>query len=147
MFAQLESLAPTERTSLAAGLRNFMACNTGPGVVVLLTDLMDKQGYAEALRYLAAGRLETYVVHVLSAEELRPDLEGELRLVDCEDAEAIDVTVGGPLLKAYDRTLQAYLAEAREFCARRGLNYLLIDNGTSVERIVVEMLRRQGLVR
>jgi hypothetical protein len=116
-------------------------------VVVLISDLMDKQGYEDALRYLAARRMDVYVVHVLSREELRPDVQGDLRLIDCEDDEAIEVTVGEPLLKAYDRTLQTYLAEAREFCRRRGLNYLLIDNGTSVERVVVDMLRRQGLVR
>jgi hypothetical protein len=147
MFAHLEGLRPTEKTSLVDGVRNFGLRNSGRGVVVLISDLMDKQGYEDALRYLAARRMDVYVVHVLSREELRPDVQGDLRLIDCEDDEAIEVTVGEPLLKAYDRTLQTYLAEAREFCRRRGLNYLLIDNGTSVERVVVDMLRRQGLVR
>ena len=64
-----------------------------------------------------------------------------------EDDEAIEVTVGDPLLKAYERTLATFLADAREFCGRRGLNYLFIDNGTPVERVVVDLLRRQGLVR
>lgn len=147
MFAHLEGLRPTEKTSLVDGVRNFGLRNSGRGVVVLISDLMDKQGYEDALRYLAARRMDVYVVHVLSREELRPDVQGDLRLIDCEDDEAIEVTVGEPLLKAYDRTLQTFLAEAREFCRRRGLNYLLIDNGTSVERVVVDMLRRQGLVR
>lgn len=147
MFAHLNSLAPTEKSSLLDGVRNFGLRNSGRGVLVLITDLMDKNGYDEALRYLTARRMDTYVVHVLSREELRPDLHGDLQLLDCEDDEAIEVTVGDPLLKAYDRTLRAFLAEAREFCTRRGLNYLFVDNGASVERVVVDMLRRQGLVR
>jgi uncharacterized protein (DUF58 family) len=147
MFAHLESLEPTEKTSLVEGVRNFGLRNSGRGVLVLVTDLMDKQGYDDALRYLTARRMDTYVVHVLSQEELRPDLQGDLRLVDCEDGDAIEVTVGDPLLRAYDRTLKSFLAEAREFCGRRGLNYLFVDNGVSVERVVVDLLRRQGLVK
>lgn len=147
MFAHLESLAPNEKVSLTEGIRNFGLRNSGRGVLVLVTDLMDKQGYDEALRYLTARRMDTYVVHTMSREELRPDLQGDLRLVDCEDDEAIEVTVGEPLLKAYDRTLRSFLAEAREFCTRRGLNYLFVDNGMPVERVVVDMLRRQGLVK
>jgi uncharacterized protein (DUF58 family) len=147
MFAHLESLAPTETASLLEGVRNFELRNSGRGALVLLTDLMDKHGYDDALRRLAARRMDAYVVHVLSREELRPDLAGDLRLVDCEDQEAIEVSVGGPLLTAYDRTLRTFLAEAREFCARRELNYLFVENTTPVDRTVVEMLRRQGLVR
>lgn len=145
MFAHLDGLAATETTSLATGVRNFGLRNPGRGVLVLITDLMDKDGYESALRYLIAHRLDAYVVHVLSREELRPDLAGDLRLVDCEDDEATEVTVGDPLLRAYDATLQSFLAEAREFCSRRGLNYLSVESSLPVERLVFDLLRRQGL--
>lgn len=147
MFKHLTSLTSTETASLESGLRNFGLRNAGRGVLVLISDLMDKNGYEAALRYLTALRMDAYVVHVLSREELQPDVAGDLRLVDCEDEQATEVTVGEPLLKAYERTLQAYLAEVREFCGRRGLNYLQVDNTLPVEQIVVDLLRRQGLVR
>jgi len=144
MFTHLQGIRPTEKTSLIEGVRNFSLRHGGRGVVVLLSDLMDKRGYDDALRHLAARRMETYVVHILSREELRPDVQGDLRLIDCEDDEAMEVTVGANLLQAYDRTLQAFLADAREFCGRRGLNYLFVDNGISVEQVVTGLLRQQA---
>lgn len=147
MFDFLERLAPNETTSLDVGVRNFGLRNAGRGVLLLISDLMDKQGYESAMRYLSARRMDAYVVHLLSREELRPDVAGDLRLIDCEDEAATEITVGEPLLRAYDRTLQSYLAEVREFCGRRGLNYLQVDDSMPAERLVFDVLRRQGLVR
>ncbi len=52
------------------------------------------------MRYLLAQEMDVYVIHVLSAEEIDPDLQGDLRLVDCEDGDVAEITVSGPLLEA-----------------------------------------------
>ncbi|HEY2148041.1 MAG TPA: DUF58 domain-containing protein, partial [Pirellulales bacterium] len=75
-------------TSLAEGVKNFCIRNPGKGILVLVSDLLDKQGYETALRYLVAREMDVYVVHVLSAEEIEPEIKGDLRLVDCEDGDA-----------------------------------------------------------
>src|SRR5262245_13872742 len=85
MLAHLESIQPGEPTSLAQGVKNFCIRNSGKGIVVLISDLLDKQGFADALRYLVAQQMDAYVIHVLSPAELEPDIKGDLRLVDCED--------------------------------------------------------------
>jgi hypothetical protein len=130
-------------TSLLEGVKQFRLASSGRGILVLVTDLMDKSGYEEALRYLSARRFDTYVVHILSKEELQPDVAGELRLIDCEDEHAIEVTVGEPLVKAYDRTLKAFLREAEEFCTRRGLHYTFVDNQAPIEKTIADTLRRR----
>ena len=60
--------------------------------MVLISDLMDKAGYGTALRYLVSRNMDVYVIQVLSAEEIEPDIQGDLRLVDCEDGDAAEVT-------------------------------------------------------
>ncbi|NJN14481.1 MAG: VWA domain-containing protein, partial [Planctomycetes bacterium] len=50
-------------------------------IVVLITDLLDKQGYQDALRFLMAQQMDAYVVQVLSHEEIDPDVKGDLKLV------------------------------------------------------------------
>ena len=72
---------------------------------------MDKGGYESALRYLLAQDLDVYVIHVLSAEEVQPDVKGDLKLVDCEDADVAEITVSKPLLDRYQRN-------AGRFCGR-----------------------------
>jgi len=63
--------------------------------VVLITDLMDKQGYEEALKYLVAQEMDVYLIHVLSQEEIDPEIAGDLRLIDCDKMLRKLVSVNG----------------------------------------------------
>ena len=145
-FAQIGP-DPFFAPSLAEGVKTFCLRNSGKGIVVLISDLMDKTGYESALRFLAAREMDVYVVHVLSPEEFDPDVQGDLRLVDCEDGDEAEVTVTGPLLKRYKQTLAAFVDSAREFCARRGMTYLLARSETPVEQLLTGYLATRGLVR
>ncbi|HZZ71687.1 MAG TPA: DUF58 domain-containing protein [Pirellulales bacterium] len=147
MLETLESVEPEPHSSLAAGVKNFCARNSGRGILILLTDLMDKAGYETALRYLIARQMDVYVVQILSAEELHPDVTGDLRLVDCEDGDAAEVTITPPLLKRYEQTLAQFVAGAKNFCNRRGMNYLLAKNDTPIDRFITTYLQQRGLVR
>lgn len=147
MIDELDKIEAQEQSSLAAGIKNFCLRNSGKGILVLITDLMDKQGYEAAFRYLVAQQMDVYVVHVLSAEELDPDVKGDLKLVDCEDGDVAEITASAPLLKRYKQTLAAFVDGAKNFCNRRGMNYLLAKNQTPVEQFITSYLQQRGLVR
>jgi uncharacterized protein (DUF58 family) len=147
MLDYLDHIEPGETTSLAEGVRNFCVRNSGKGIVVLISDLMDKSGYESALRYLVSQQMDVYVIHILSQEEIDPDVKGDLKLVDCEDEDIAEITVSAPLLARYKSTLNAFVAGAQEFCNRRGMNYLLANNQTPVKDLIGSYLRRRGLVR
>jgi uncharacterized protein (DUF58 family) len=147
MLGHLETIRGGESGSLATGVKNFCIRNPGRGIVVLISDLMDKQGYAAALKLLMARQMDVYVVQVLSAEEIEPDIKGDLKLIDCEDQDVAEVSASAPLLRRYQRTLSAFVDSAREFCNRSGMNYLLANNQVPVEQLVSSYLRKRGLVR
>ncbi|NQU20822.1 MAG: DUF58 domain-containing protein [Candidatus Nealsonbacteria bacterium] len=147
MLDHLETIEPDEPVPLAEGVKNFCLRNPGKGIVVLLTDLMEKSGYEAALKYLVSRNMDVYVVQILSAEEVDPDVQGDLRLVDCEDGNTAEVTISVPLMKRYKQTLAAFVDGARDFCNRRGMVYLLARNDVTVEELVTGFLRTRGLVR
>jgi uncharacterized protein (DUF58 family) len=147
LIDHLEAIEPGENVSLAEGVRNFCLRNTGKGILVLISDLMDKAGYEQALRFLVTQQMDVYLLHVLCPEELNPEIKGDLKLIDCEDEDAAEVTVSRPLLDKYKRTLAAFVDGAREFCTRRGMNYLMVSTETPVETLVANYLRKRGLVR
>jgi uncharacterized protein (DUF58 family) len=147
MLEYLDGIEAGETVSLAQGVKNFCVRNTGKGIVVVITDLMDKGGYESALRYLVSQQMDVYVIHVLSQEELDPDVKGDLKLVDCEDQDIAEITVSAPLLAKYKSTLNAFVSGAQEFCNRRGMNYLLANNQTPAKDLIGSYLRRRGLVR
>lgn len=147
MLDHLAQIEPSEHVSLAQGVKNFCLRNRGKGIAVLISDLMDKRGYEDALRYLVANQMDAYVIQVLSHEEIDPDVKGDLRLIDCEDEDVAEITVSAPLLKRYKQTLQAFVEGARDYCTRRGMTYLLAHNQVPVEQLVGSYLRQRGLVR
>jgi uncharacterized protein (DUF58 family) len=147
MLEYLNGIEPGDAAPLAEGVKNFCLRNPGRGVVVLISDLMDKDGFEAGLRYLVSQRMDVYVIHLLSQEEISPDVKGDLKLVDCEDEDVAEISVSAPLLARYQATLNAFTGGAQEFCARRGMNYLLVNNQTPVKELVASYLRRRGLVR
>jgi uncharacterized protein (DUF58 family) len=147
MFDYLDSIEPGHNAPLGQSIKDFCLRNSGKGILVLITDLMDKSGYEQALRMLLSQSMDVYVIHVLSREELDPDVKGDLKLVDVEDNDIAEITVSRPLLDRYKRTLAAFIDGAKEFCNRRGMSYIMSSTDTPVETLVSNYLRRRGLVR
>lgn len=143
----LQKVQPAGPSDLRKALRSFSIKCSGKGIVILLTDLMDKGGYEEALRYLVARQLDIYVIQVLSHQEIEPEIVGDLKLVDIEDEDVAEITVSGPLLKRYKQNLAAYRAAIHEFCTRRGISYLFTSNQVPFDKLVLSYLRTRGLVK
>ena len=147
MVDVLDKIQSSASVPLEDGVKNFCLRNSGKGILVLISDLMDKQGYESAFRFLLAQQMDVYVIHVLSLEELDPDVKGDLRLIDCEDGDHAEITVSRPLIDRYKRTVAAFVDSARNFCTRRGMSYLLTNTNVPVEQLVANYLRQRGLVR
>jgi uncharacterized protein (DUF58 family) len=147
MMEFLQKLEPAGPSDLRQALRTFSLKCSGKGIVVLLSDMMDKGGYEEALRYLVARQLDIYVIQILSQEEIEPEIVGDLKLTDVEDDDVAEITVSAPLLKRYKQNLAAYRAALHEFCTRRGVACLFTSNQVPFERLVLTYLRQRGLVR
>ena len=147
MVDYVTNLRSDSNVSMAEAVKAFCLRNTGKGILVLITDLMDKRGYEDALKYVVARDLDIYLIHVLSQEEIDPDIKGDLKLVDCEDGDIAEITVSRRLIDRYKQTLAAFIEQARDFCSRRGIVYTMTSTERSVERLVSRYLRQRGLVR
>jgi uncharacterized protein (DUF58 family) len=143
----LEQLEPSGSGDLNAACREFAIRHVGKGVVVVISDFLDKRGYQEALRYLLARNMDIYVVHVLSQEEVNPELVGDLRLVDAEDGSTAEITISAPLLKRYKDTLNAFVGGLKEWCTSRGITYIFTTNQYPFDKLILNYLRDRGLVK
>ncbi|MHC4641989.1 MAG: DUF58 domain-containing protein [Planctomycetota bacterium] len=127
--------------------RQLAAGRIGSGVMIVLSDFLFKEGLDSGLRRLISRQYDLYVIQVLSPEELTPELTGDLKLVDIEDADTAEITISGALLKYYKRNITAYCNELKDFCARRGAAYVLANSADSVESLTLNYLRRIRLLR
>jgi uncharacterized protein (DUF58 family) len=132
-------------TDLVAAARHAGAQLSGRGVVVLISDLLDPAA-DRVVRQLAATGSELIVLHVLSPEELDPAIEGDLRLVDSESGEGLDVTVDLSTVDAYKTRLEAWRAGFAELAAKRRATYVPMSSDLPLSDLVFAELRRRRVV-
>ncbi|MBX3381371.1 MAG: DUF58 domain-containing protein [Phycisphaeraceae bacterium] len=155
----LQSLAVSD-TSLRtpdfnASIRSIASRLSGRGIVVLISDLLtfDAAGGLASLGAAEHGALDAYCLQVLSPSELDPargaafGLTGDLRLTDIETARGVEVTVSPAAIARYRENLAEFLDACRGACRSRGVAHFLVPTDTPIDRLVIDSLRRGGMMR
>jgi len=141
----LAALEPTGVTATGAALREFALRTKRPGLAVVISDFMDADHLA-GLRALVGRRFEVAALHLLDPQELQPRLAGDLKLVDSETGAEREITVTQGLLRAYQRSLQAFCGRLDEACRRYGINLLRASTAEPFDDLILKYLRRRGMV-
>lgn len=118
----------------------------GSGVSIVFSDFFTPGGIEDAVKYLLYKKQEVILVHLLAPEELSPDMEGQIRLLDSETGETRDISVSPALLKQYDKELNAFVNNISEFCSKMGAAYVQVSTAEPIEKIVFEEFTRAGIV-
>ncbi len=146
LLTLLSGIQPAEGpTDLLAAVRHAGAMLSGRGVVVLISDLLDRSA-DRAVRELAAQGSELTVLHVLAPEELDPQIQGDLRLVDAETGEGVDITADLATLDAYRARLAVWQEGLAQVAARRRAAYAPVPSDLPLADLVFAELRRRRVV-
>jgi uncharacterized protein (DUF58 family) len=146
LLAALSAISAAEGpTDLLASARHAGAQLKGRGVIVLLSDLLDPAA-DKVVRELAATGSELIVLHVLSPEELDPAMEGDVRLVDVETGDGLDVTVDLATIDDYKARLAAWQEGFAELAGKRGATYVPLSTDVPLADLVFAELRRRRVL-
>ena len=150
-FIQDQEAIEGEQVSgnLASVCKRLAMLQRQPGIIVLLSDFLDKGDMADALRYLGGDKHDVYAIQLLSPQEVDPakgHILGDLRLRDIEDGDIAEVSVSPALIKRYKTNLQAYCQHVREQCLKRGVAYMISETDVPFETLVLKYLRQRGLL-
>jgi uncharacterized protein (DUF58 family) len=146
LLSNLSAIQPAAGpTDLVAAARHAAAQLHGRGVVVLMSDLLDPAA-DRVIRELAATRSELIVLHILSPDELDPQLEGDLRLVDTETGAGVDVTADLATLDAYRSRLAAWKESFADLAARRRASYVDLSSDVPLNDLIFAELRRRRVL-
>ena len=147
VFRFLERVQAKGRTSLGAALRRFFAGPRTRGRVVLISDFLDPAGLEEAVAVLRRFRHDVALMHVMSREEIDPQLPEEAVLVDAEEGSATEVEITPALLDAYRATFERHAQDIEGYCRKYGWGYARALTEVAIEDVVLKVLREEGLLR
>ncbi|SHJ47783.1 DUF58 domain-containing protein [Paramaledivibacter caminithermalis] len=116
------------------------------GISIIISDLFTDE-FKETIKYLSYMNQKIIVLHLLDKKELKPDLIGDLRLIDCETMVDNDVSINPQILNSYEKTLKAFIQNIKETAKKYGSVYSLISNELLIEEIIFEKLIKVGILR
>tara|TARA_R110001592_G_scaffold59411_2_gene180308 strand:- start:847 stop:1767 length:921 start_codon:yes stop_codon:yes gene_type:complete len=134
-------------TDLQTALQRFSIGKHKRGMAIVISDLYDNDGVEPGLNALRFQKYDPYVIHLVSPQEMAPELLGDLRLIDGETGRTRDVTLTEGLLKKYRETFEAHGARMEAFCRSRAIGYARCVTSTPFQDTVVHMLRRGKLLQ
>jgi uncharacterized protein (DUF58 family) len=146
LFDFLQKLPGSTNLSLPAACQRYMQTARNPGPLLLCTDLLDA-GWKDALSTLSSRPFEITLMHVLSPEELDPQIDGDFKLVDRETGAPVEISADIGLLRRYRDNLREWQSEIEAFCNGRGIAYLNADTAVPVEEFFLSQMRRRGVLR
>jgi hypothetical protein len=113
--------------------------------VILLSDLLDPSA-DKVIRELAATGSELIILHILAPDELDPVLEGDLRLIDVETGDGMDVTVDLATIDAYKARLTAWKEAFADLAAKRRASYVDLSSDVNLADLMFAELRRRRVL-
>lgn len=144
LFA-LENMTFEGKSSLYEGIQKCKI--SGRGVTILISDFFEEENLEPMLRYLAYQKQEVILIHTLAVEEVFPDLEGHLNLIDMETKKDFRVSMSGSVLKKYQKTFQTFQERLIEVSGKYQAHYMFVNTEDALDKFIFEGIRSGQLER
>ena len=150
LFSFLQEISPESAPGNGKGpvswLSAYAASARQPGPLLLLSDLMD-DGWDRGLNSLGGRGFEVSIIHILSPDEVNPDLNGDFKLIDSESSSEVEITADYETLERYRQGLDNWQEKWRRYCRVRGMHYVPVVTSQPIEELLFARLPRQGVLK
>jgi uncharacterized protein (DUF58 family) len=146
LFRYIEGLSSAGETNLRATVESFGRLFHHPGLVIIISDLFDPDGWRSALEELASKKHQLLVIHIVNEQEVHPKALGDVALVDVEGGRERKFFLDEELVRRFERELQAYFGEIEALCASRRIDYVRTTTDVPFDEFVLQTLRQASSV-
>ncbi|MEY8321011.1 DUF58 domain-containing protein [Lachnospiraceae bacterium 46-61] len=136
----LNELEQKGKTSFTKTIKECGSLPLGRGISFVFSDFLTEDNWKESMKLLQYKKQEIMLVWVLGQQDVMPSQKGSLRLVDKETKEARDLELTADVLKNYQKALESYEANIREFCKKRGIVFVKAVDDMPLLKVLHNML-------
>jgi len=119
---------PVDTSDVLRPFRDGSKLPRRAGITWLFSDGLYEEGFEQLLSNLQARGQQVVFVHILHGEELKPQVEGELRLIDIESNYSTEVAISPSVMERYAQGVAAFQEEIRRACESRGVAYYSLNS-------------------
>lgn len=146
LMKYLESLSTVGTdTNLSKAVQGLLHRGTRNGLVVVLSDLFDPNGFARGFDQLRSRRFESHVLQLHDPKEADPKLLGDAELEDVENGSIRMVTINERMLRRYKQLFADHQTSVRDYCRRYGLSCTQSPSIVPFDELVMTMMRSAAI--
>lgn len=137
----LESVDFEGEVDLEKAIVNVESPGHDDGLTIIVSDFMTESNWKKAIDFLLYHRREVMLIQVMSPDELYPDFDGRVHMMDSEAIDIADgrnmrVVVTKKMVEAYQRAFDEYEKELIDFCAARGVTFFTVSSDDPIEKVI-----------
>ena len=124
----------------------------GNGISVIISDFLTDSDWKSAVDYLLYHKREVYLIQVLSRDELTPNLNGKILLLDSEAYDEDDERnyrseITRSSIKAYEEAFLYLQNDINTFCAARDVGFITVCSDESIEAMLFQKATEMGVIQ
>ncbi len=146
LFNFIENIQGGGEAPLDEAIDLMLTRHRGRGIAVVLSDFFTHGDLRRSFNVLYSAGLEPFAIQIMSPTELDPELTGDLRMVDSETQQLLDVSAAGDLIGLYHEYRENFTRNLEQIARQRSGRFLAISSGDDIRHILLDVLRRQGWV-
>lgn len=146
LMKYLESLSTVGTdTNLSKAVQGLLHRGTRNGLVVVLSDLFDQNGFSRGFDQLRSRRFEAHVLQLHDPKEADPKLLGDAELEDVENGSIRMVTINERMLRRYKQLFTDHQTSVRDYCRRYGLSCTQSLSIVPFDQLMMTMMRSAAI--
>jgi uncharacterized protein (DUF58 family) len=130
-------------TNFESALTSYALQSRMPGVIVIISDMFGENDsdYQRGIAALVARRFEVRVLQLFAQEEVKPNLSGDLKLIDVETGQVLETTVDSRAISRYVENFDRFCENIRAFCSRHGVLHCKVTTDVPIDELFLLRLR------
>ncbi|MCA8998346.1 MAG: DUF58 domain-containing protein [Planctomycetaceae bacterium] len=146
-FGFLEGLSAAGDLGIDLAIEEVLKNHRGKGTAIVISDFLTFGDVSRSFNLLHGAGLEIFGLQILGPSERNPELTGDLRFVDSESSQTLDVSSVGELLGIYHEHRQALEDYLGSECRKRAGRFLSVGSDAPLKTVLFDTLLRQGWIR
>lgn len=150
-ISNLENIEFDGETDIEACVSSCAETGSSNGLAVIISDFFTDSDWKKAVDYLCYKKKQVLLVQVMSPEEEDPVYDGRISLIDSESVDISDtknmkIRVTRSMLKAFEEALRDFKRDIKEFCTKRGVDYISLNSSKPIEKVFFGELFKVGIM-
>lgn len=115
------------------------------GLVVILSDLFDQEGFRSGVDLLRHRRYEPHVIQIHTQEEANPTWLGDIELEEVENGARRKITVTERKLRQYRQLFDEFLTNIDTYCRSYSMSCTRTTTDVPFDELILRMMRATAL--